>query len=426
MQSQINVKSTYLTRPSADVDGIIGIKINCIGEITMKPINISLLIDTSGSMEGARIESVKKTIKVLIECLSNDDVITLIGFSSKAKVILSQVTIDHSNRISIIENIEALVADGGTNLESGISALGSLQITNSNAVVILTDGDINEGLCSNAAIYSLVKSYIPTLPIYTLGYGNDHNNELMKTLSSMTRGSYSFIQDEISLPESMGDIVGGLKSELLSNATVKFPKEWKCIEPITEGNNTFSVGSIISNKPMWIMLKVPARSDDKPIEVSYIKTGDTVVNTITFNADDTSLERMELLEQMVRCEMGKIINDVTELMKSNQLLKASEILNKAIESLNISEAKTRHIVIKMKAQIEDILSKVKDALKNNQSTPNALVRLASNTSSNYGNQRGVLSGGGALFTSPMQAQYSRAMSGGYNDEPTNPTASSTI
>jgi len=426
MQSQIKVNATYLTKPTSDVNGIIGIKINGVGEVDPKQINIALLMDTSGSMEGARIESVKKTLKVLVEILSNGDVITLIGFSSEAKEILSNVTIDDSNRSFIIEEIEKLQADGGTDLGCALMKMGDLQgciRSSHNAVVILTDGFINKGITSNAGLYSLVKSKIPSLPIYTLGYGDDHNSDLMKTLSTKTRGSYSFIQEEISLPESLGDMVGALKTEISSNATVKFPSEWKCLEPIAEEGNTFSVGSIISNKSMWVMIKVPAGSIDKPMELTCIKSKNET-STITFNSDD-SLERMELVEQLVRCDMGKIMNDVTELMKINELNKAKDVLSKAINSLTTSEAKNRNIVILIKAQMEEILSKVNDALSEFHShTPNALLRHASNTTSNYGNQRGR-TGGGELFSSPMQGQYSRHMTARYADEPTNPTPNPT-
>ena len=420
MESQISVKASYLTKPTATSEGIIGIKIIGNIEVTNKPINISLLIDSSGSMEGIRIDSVKKTLKVLVETLSNEDIITLITFSSNSKVILEKVLINDSNRSSIFDEIEKINAEGGTNLEKAFCLLGTLQITNSNAIVMLSDGYINEGMSNTASLYSLVKYYMPQLPIYTLGYGDDHNADLMKILSTKTHGSYNFIQEELSLPAAVGEMLGGLKTEISSNATVKFPTEWKCIEPYAEPTNSFSVGSIISNKPMWVMLNVPANSVDKAMELTYLT--ENGATTISFNTEDNSLERMELLEQSVRCEMGKIMNNVTDLMKSNQLTKSKELLTKAISTLEISEAKNRHMVILIKAEMEGILDKINIALTQNihERTPAPLLRYTTNTSTNYGNQRGVSSGGGEqLFTTPTTRNVSLGMTVRFAQDPVN-------
>jgi hypothetical protein len=421
MQSQISVKATYLTKPTVTSDGIIGIKIIGNIEVTNKPINISLLIDSSGSMEGIRIDSVKKTLKVLIETLSNGDSITLITFSSNSKVILEKVVITETNRPSIFEEIEKINAEGGTNLEKAICLLGTLQIINSNAIIMLSDGFINEGMSNIASLYSLVKSYMPQLPIYTLGYGDDHNADLMKILATKTHGSYNFIQEELSLPAAVGEMLGGLKTEISSNATIKFPTEWKCIEPYAEPTNSFSVGSIISNKPMWVLLNVPFNSVDKDIELTYLT--ELGATTLLFNADDSSLERMELLEQSIRCEMGKIMNDVTDLMKLNQLTKSKELLTKAISTLEISEAKNRHMVILIKAEMEGILDKINNALTHNihqERTPAHLLCYTTNTSTNYGNQRGVSSGGGEqLFTTPTTRHVSLGMTVRFSQDPAN-------
>jgi len=417
MANKINVKATYLNNPNLN-HNTMGIKILGVGNVESKKINIALLIDTSGSMEGIRINSVKKTLRVLVDILEEDDIITLIGFSSNEKIILSKEKINNSNKNSIIEEIDNLKAEGGTNLECAISCLGSLEINDCNAIVILTDGDVNQGVKSVNGIYSLVKSYIPSKPIYTLGYGDNHNSKLMKALSTKTHGAYSFIQNEISLPESLGDMIGGLKSEISSNVSIKFPDDWKCIEPIAEEGNTFSVGSVISNKPMWVMLNIPKGSENKQIELNYEDGNQN--KTIIFNSDeslegieDSKLacrERIELIEQVVRCEVGKIMNEVESLIEGYESFKAKEILIKTIENLNNSEAKDRPFVISTKAQLEDILSEIKDAVPNQ-----SLIRLVSNTGSNYGLQRGV-TGGGGMFTSPIQERFSNMMSQRYEEE----------
>jgi len=415
-ENNINVKACYLKKPTNEESGIIGIKINGINtDIILKAINIVLLIDTSGSMEGDSITAVKKTISILIEKLSDGDTITLIGFGSESKIIISNVTIDYSNKNTIIQEVDKLVAEGGTNLESAISALGQIGNIKPNAVIILTDGYINQGITSIAGIYSLIKSYLSDSPVYTLGYGENHNIDLLKNLATRTRASYTFIQEEIALPIAMGDMLGALKTEISSNTTLVFPDNWTCIEPIAEGGNTFCIGPIIANKPMWVMLNVPKGSIDKSMVLTYVQPNSS--NSITFNTTDGSLDRMEMLEQMIRCEMCKVINTVSDYMKMNNLNKAKELLIKNINSLTISEAKNCHLVIIIKAQMAELLEEVNKNILNSNRTSQGLLARASNTSSNYGNQRGVSSNGPSLFSSPNQAVYSQNMSVRYNEDP---------
>jgi hypothetical protein len=76
---------------------------------------------------------------------------------------------DELVRTSLKAEVAKLTADGGTNMEAGISMLGSLFTAGGSdhpdSLVLLTDGFVNEGITSLAGIHSLLNSYLPNLPV---------------------------------------------------------------------------------------------------------------------------------------------------------------------------------------------------------------------------------------------------------------------
>jgi hypothetical protein len=407
----------------------VGVKIIASGVVSSKKLHIALIIDTSGSMEGERITAVIKTIKVLIERLNIGDMFTLIGFNNDASVIASGVTITELNKLSIIADLDNIVVGGGTNMEIGITKLGELihnGLTMPNSVVILTDGHINEGMASIGGLYSLIKSYIPLVPMYTLGYGMQHNADLLKNIAEKTRGSYTLVEDDNILPGVMGDMLGALKSEVTSNAVLKFPTGWKCLEPINEStDNSFTLGSLILDKPTWVVFNVP------DVVVSNVQEGVTSTNTfelvcneisISFT-NDSNINSVEVAEQLCRCQIATVTNNINEALKNRKYSEAEKMASDSIKVLDESEAKTRPLVIKMKAQMEESLEKIKNLITNqnthfNRNAERALQMRMTSLGGTYSLQRGRSGGGEAGpanndFSSPAQRAESVQMTQHY-------------
>ena len=420
----INVQASKLL-----ANNTVGVKITASGVVSNKKVHIALLIDTSGSMEGERITAVIKTIKVLIERLSVDDMFTLIGFNNITSVIVSGVIITETNKLSIISNLTNIVAGGGTNMEIGITKLGELinnGLSMPNSVVILTDGHINEGLTSLGGLYSLIKSYTPLVPMYTLGYGMEHNADLLKNIAEKTRGSYTLVEDDNILPGAMGDMLGALKSEVTSNAVLKFPTGWKCMEPINEStDNSFIVGSLILDKPMWVVFNVPDGVVSNVQEgVTSTSMFELVCNEMSISfTNDSDINSVEVTEQLCRCQNVTVMNNIKEALKNRKYSEAEKMASDSIKLFDESEAKTTSLVIKMKAQMEETLEKIKNLITNqntnfNRNADRVLQMRMTSLGGTYSLQRGR-SGGGAAgppnndFSSPLQDVESAHMTQHY-------------
>jgi len=370
-------------------------------------------------MEGERIESVKKTIVVLLAQLSAGDKISLVGFNTTAHTIFNEILItgNSDQKALLLAHIDKMVANGGTNMECAIAELGLIGCK-PNALVILTDGQINEGISSVAGLHSLIKSHLKTVPVYTLGYGTDHNADLLKSLSQRTFANYSFINDEISLPVSMGDMLGALKTEVASEAAIQYDSRWSCCEPLASvGGNTLELGSVIADKPVWVVFKVPYGLQSSVVNLAYKENN--VDYSVSCLPDDSAFDKKEILEQELRCFTGSTLNAVTSLMRIFKLTEAKDLLNKGISLLDSSPVSSRPLVIVMKAQLEETLEGITSALQRRaRALPPDLLYRTSSLGGNYSAQRGVtqMADGQTpnVFSSPAQVVASQQMAYDYN------------
>ena len=118
-------------------------------EINYQPNNIVFLLDVSTSMKyNGKLELLKSSMQELTKMLRPIDKVTIIGYSSRASVILN--TTSGENKDSITQKIIELKARGltagGKGLKLAYEKAKNEYIKNgNNQVIIATDGDFNEG-----------------------------------------------------------------------------------------------------------------------------------------------------------------------------------------------------------------------------------------------------------------------------------------
>ncbi|MDU9049090.1 MAG: VWA domain-containing protein [Candidatus Electrothrix sp. Rat3] len=172
------------------------------------PLNLALVIDTSGSMRDEnKLDSVKQAAIALVNRLQPEDRLAIVSYDTQAKVVLpsSPVRVDQETRWLI----QSLRADGGTNLGAGLIE-GYHQLREFagpkiiSRVLLLSDGKANVGITSSAELSHMVLQEADIgISLSTFGVGLDFNEDLMAALSESGRGMYYFIDR----PESMEAIL---------------------------------------------------------------------------------------------------------------------------------------------------------------------------------------------------------------------------
>jgi Ca-activated chloride channel family protein len=172
------------------------------------PLNLALVIDTSGSMgDENKLNYVKQAAIAMLKRLRPEDRLAIITYDTSAKVVLpsSPVRMEREARWLI----ESLRANGGTNLGAGLSE-GYRQLrefagpSTTNRLLLLSDGKANTGITSSAELSRMVLAQADAgISLSSFGVGLDFNEDLLAALSESGRGMYYFIDH----PESMEAIL---------------------------------------------------------------------------------------------------------------------------------------------------------------------------------------------------------------------------
>ncbi len=171
------------------------------------PLNLAVVIDTSGSMRAAgKIDFVKLGLMQMINELYDDDRIAIITYSSEAAVVFAMDEV-RGNRNRLRGVVEALQADGATNLWGGLElgyqqVLGGYDIEQQNRVILLSDGQPTAGVTAEGEILHLSKAYNSDgVGLTTIGLGTSFNHALMRDLSLQGDGNAYFVEDASAVQE---------------------------------------------------------------------------------------------------------------------------------------------------------------------------------------------------------------------------------
>ncbi len=162
-----------------------------------KPIALVLVIDRSGSMEGARLEAAKEAARVVAEVLDPNDLLAVVAFDTNANVIVPPTRA--SNRMRISTDISRLHSGGGTNiypgLEEAADILADLRRVTKH-VIVLTDGESpNDGVADLVTDMHAAKIQVSAVGLQ----GADR--ELLTTIADKGNGRLYMVDDIGQLPK---------------------------------------------------------------------------------------------------------------------------------------------------------------------------------------------------------------------------------
>lgn len=163
------------------------------------PVNIALVIDKSGSMQGDKIEQAKTAAINALNMLTPDDIVSVIAYDTAVSVVWPATKL--TDKVSVRNAISGIGAYGNTALFGGISK-GAAEIRKFlardrvNRVILLSDGLANVGPSSPTELGYLGSSLLAEgISVSTLGLGLGYNEDLMFNLAQASDGNHVFVED---------------------------------------------------------------------------------------------------------------------------------------------------------------------------------------------------------------------------------------
>lgn len=183
----------------------LGLKGKSLGKDELPASNYVFLVDVSGSMASVdRLELLKTSLNMLLDCLQPDDRISIITYSGKVEKILESTPASEAAKIkAAIKKLSASGSTaGGKAIEMAYEEALSNYIANGNNRVILgTDGDFNVGVTDSDELATLVEGYARKgIYLTVCGFGSGNlNDAMMKKISVKGNGTYQYIDSELEM-----------------------------------------------------------------------------------------------------------------------------------------------------------------------------------------------------------------------------------
>ncbi len=233
-----------------------------------RPLNLSVVLDRSGSMAGDKLEYVKKASQFLVQRLGSDDRFSLVVYDNLVEVKVPSGPVIHKDQIN--HTIRGLQAGNTTNLSGGW--LQGCQLVEQekadgqvNRVLLLTDGLANEGITTT-----------------TMGVGMGFNEDLLTKMAAEGGGAFYFIDDPDQAPKIFSEelqdllsVVGqNLVIELTLATSVRLVRQLNTY-PSEEMGDTFMyrMGDLFADevKMLMVELDLPAYDNPGQVEVANLK-----------------------------------------------------------------------------------------------------------------------------------------------------------
>ena len=185
------------------------------------PLNLSLVLDKSGSMDGVKMSCLKEAVKRVIDLLGPGDTISVVTFDSSPKTLVkSQQAASATDKQNLKRQVDRLSAGGGTEIAPAMDAgLGELQRAFApnriNRLVLLTDGQSeHEDRCRKQA----QKQASLGIPMLALGIGADWNEQLLIDLAAATGGQADYIASPQEIVPYFQSTVQAMQATVVQNA----------------------------------------------------------------------------------------------------------------------------------------------------------------------------------------------------------------
>lgn len=181
----------------------------------LPPVNVTLVIDKSGSMRGDRIAKAREAAHAFVDRLRPGDVLSIVAFDNEVEVVLPAQPLPNAKAAH--GAIDRIHDEGGTNLDlgmlTGYEQLARFQKRGqTNRLIMLTDALTNTGITDPAEMVKHSQYYTADFEVdFTIvGIGTDFNQSLSRKLTSSARSSIFFINDAEDLKKVFIDEVESL------------------------------------------------------------------------------------------------------------------------------------------------------------------------------------------------------------------------
>lgn len=324
------------------------------------PVNVSFVLDRSGSMKGEKMDRVRRATATALDLLDVQDILSVVIFDHRTEVLIPAAPVQ--NRRDLQEKIGRIRDAGGTKIAPALDkALQEIEKAGGSGIrrlVLLTDGQTeNEKEC----LLRAEQAGRQGVPITALGVGNDWNEDLLIDMANRSGGTADYIAHADTIVEYFQNTVQRAQATAIQNASVTLrlvqgitPRAvWQVIplidnlgyRPITDRDVSVPLGDLETGQGRTLLIELLV--DPRPV-------GQYRIGQAEATYDVPSLNRTQ---QKVRADI--ILTYTNDASQINQV--HAPVMN-IVEKVSAFKLQTRALQDLQSGDIVNATQKLKSAV----------------------------------------------------------------
>src|SRR5256714_3003201 len=182
--------------------------------------DVVFVVDTSGSMAGAKLQQAQKALRFCVENLNADDRFEIVRFSTEAEPLFRElVTADSDHRKRANGFIDDFKPIGGTAIADALQSALKVRPDKSDrpfVIIFLTDGLPTVGTRNPDEIVANIKK-ASSIRIFSFGIGSDVNTQLLDQIAEGTRAFSQYVLANEDLELKVSNFYTRIKEPALTN-----------------------------------------------------------------------------------------------------------------------------------------------------------------------------------------------------------------
>ena len=328
------------------------------------PLNLSLVLDKSGSMQGKKIENLRAAAKLVVARLGPQDTISIVAFSDRKYLIAESQPITDKEELK--RRIDRIRDGGGTAISGGmgqglVELDKALSADRVSRMLLLTDGQTfgDEQQCLKLGKQAGAKGIV----VNALGLGDDWNEDLLDDIAGASGGVADFIDSPDKIVAFFERAVQSMQDTVMQNAQMVLrlangvtPRQvWQVLpmisnlgyRPLSDRDVQVTLGELEKSQPRSLLVELlvsPRPAGNYRIALAEINydvpglklTGEKVKTDILldFTADATRVKQHDP-------EVMNIVEKVTAFKLQTRALEEAKMGNIAGASQKLRAAATR-------------------------------------------------------------------------------------
>ena len=377
------------------------------GKFKTQHVDMVIVLDKSGSMQGAKINNAHRSIIALLADLSPEDRFSLVTYANGVQQHSGLLPVTPSNRELLETWVRQTRAGGGTNLGAGLRAginvlLSSARQGNIGKVILISDGLANQGITDPEDLGQMASVAVEKeFTISTAGVGADFNEQLMSAIADQGTGRYYYLENPDAFAavfheefnNARGLAAGGVKVRVPLPAGVTLVSASGYPVKTENGCALFYPGNLRSGqvRKLYLSFKMPTHTlqtfNIKDIQAEYVH------NDSHYTADldksfqiacirdaqkvAASIDRDKWIQKVIKSDFSRLKEEVALDIKTGQKEKALErieqyhsrqnTVNAAVGSSEVADNLDRDVG-KLRDTVQDTFSGKPSAVQRKQKT----------------------------------------------------------